>query len=218
MLHGPWWSAVVAVSLFAQAPTPPGGRLTVLTLDTADSQVLIQVGKTGLFGFAGHPHEVIATDVQGRVTFDPADLQGASVSLEIAAAALRVTGKNEPPADVGEVQRVMLGERVLDVKRFPTIVFQSRRVILRKGTLSAADLLIEGDLILHGTRRPMTILTSTTVDAAGRLTARGEFSLKQSGFGMVPVTAAGGTIRVKDEIDIQFVLKTRSPGDTRATR
>jgi hypothetical protein len=32
---------------------------------------------------------------------------------------------------------------------------------------------------------------------------------------MVPVTAAGGTIRVKDELDIQFVLRTRPSDDTR---
>jgi hypothetical protein len=52
----------------------------------------------------------------------------------------------------------------------------------------------------------------------GRLTARGSFSLKQSDFGMVPVTAAGGTVRVEDEVDVQFVLRARPPDDTRTDR
>jgi polyisoprenoid-binding protein YceI len=218
MLHGSWWSVSIAVWLIAQAPAPTGSGPTALTVDAANSRVVIQVGKAGLFGFAGHAHEVAATDVHGRVMVDPADLPHASVALEFATAALRVTGKDEPPADVGEVQRIMLSEQVLDVKRFPTIVFRSRRVSLAARTASAADLLIEGDLTLHGTTRPMTIRTSTTFDAGGHITARGSFVFKQTDFGMVPVTAVGGTIRVKDELDIQFVLRTRPSDDTRTAR
>jgi polyisoprenoid-binding protein YceI len=218
MGRGSWWSFSIAAWLITQAPGPTGSRPTVLTVDAAHSQVLIQVGKAGMFGFAGHAHEVAATDVHGRVTFDPADLQHASVSLEFPAAALRVTGKGEPPADVVEVQKVMQGEQVLDAGRFPTIVFSSRRVTVTARTASAADLLIEGDVTLHATTRPMTVRTSATFDAGGRITARGSFVLKQTDFGMVPVTAAGGTIRVKDEVDVQFVLRARPSDDTRTAR
>jgi hypothetical protein len=41
------------------------------------------------------------------------------------------------------------------------------------------------------------------------MTARGGFVLRQTEFGMQPVTAAGGTVRVKDEVQVQFVLKAR---------
>jgi polyisoprenoid-binding protein YceI len=218
MGRGSWWSFSIAAWLIAQAPVPTGSGPTVLTVDAANSQVLIQVGKAGMFGFAGHAHEVAATDVHGRVMVDPADLARASVSLEFSTAALRVTGKDEPPADVGEVQRIMLSEQVLDVKRFPTIVFRSRRVTVTARTAGTADVVIEGDLTLHGTTRPLTVRTSTAFDAGGRLTVRGSFSLKQSDFGMVPVTAAGGTVRVKDEVDVQFVLRARPSGDTRTAR
>ncbi len=218
MLHGSWWDVSVALWLLAQAPVPTGSGPTALSVDGAGSQVLIQVGKAGVFGFAGHAHEVAATDVRGQVMFDPADLSRASVSLEFAAAALRVTGKDEPPADVGEVQRVMLSDQVLDVKRFPTIVFRSRRISLAARTNTAAGFLVEGDLTLHGTTRPITIRASATLETGGRLTARGSFVLKQSDFGMVPVTAAGGTIRVKDELDVQFVLRTRPSDETRTAQ
>jgi polyisoprenoid-binding protein YceI len=189
-----------------------------LVIDGPNSQVLIQVGKAGLFGFAGHAHEVAAPEVRGRVMFDLADLTHASVSLEFAAAALRVTGKGEPPADVAKVQTVMLGERVLNVTRFPTIVFSSRRVSVAVRTTGTADVVIEGDMTLHATTRPMSIRASVTLDAGGRITARGSFVLKQTDFGMVPVTAAGGTIRVKDELDIQFVLRTRPSDESRTAQ
>jgi hypothetical protein len=42
--------------------------------------------------------------------------------------------------------------------------------------------------------------------------------LKQTDFGMVPVTAAGGTIRVKNELDIQFVLKASPANEATTSR
>ena len=209
MLHGRWWSVSFAAWLLAQSPVPSGSGPTVLTVDSANSQVTIQVGKAGVFGFAGHAHEVAAADVHGQVMFDPAELSHASVSLEFGAAALRVTGKDEPPADVGEVQRVMMSDRVLDVTRFPTISFRSRRVSIAARRVAAADLVIEGDFTLHGTTRPMMVRVSAAFDGEGRLTARGSCSLLQSDFGMVPVTAGGGTVRVRDEVEIRFVLRAR---------
>jgi polyisoprenoid-binding protein YceI len=214
MLRGWWWGVPVAVWLIGQAPGPALSGPTVLRVEAADSQVLIQVGKAGLFGFAGHAHEVAAAGVRGQVMVDPTNLSRASVSLEFAAAALRVTGKDEPPADVGEVQRVMLSDHVLDVERFPTITFRSRRVSVAAATAAGADVLINGDLTLHGTTRPTTVRTSVTFDAGGRLTARGSFSLKQSDFGMVPVTAVGGTVRVRDDVDVHFVLRARPSRDS----
>jgi polyisoprenoid-binding protein YceI len=215
MLRGSLRSVSVATWLIAHAAVQAGNNPMALVIDGANSQVLIQVGKAGLFGFAGHAHEVAAPEVHGRVTFDPADLQHASVSLEFAAAALRVTGNGEPPADVANVQTVMLSERVLNVTRFPIIVFSSRRVSVTARTTGTADVVIEGDMTLHATTRPMSIRASVTLDAGGRITARGSFVLKQTDFGMVPVTAAGGTIRVKDELDIQFVLRTRPSDESR---
>jgi polyisoprenoid-binding protein YceI len=218
MLHGPWWSVPIAAWLLAQPPVQTGSGPTVLTVDAANSQVVIQVGKAGVFGFAGHAHEIAAGDVRGLVIFDQADLSGASVSLEFEAAGLRVSGKDEPPADVAEVQRVMLSDRVLDVQRFPAISFRSKRVSVSARTATAADLLIEGDLTLHGTTRPITVHASAAFDAGGRLTARGSCPLMQSDFGMVPVTAAGGAVRVRDEVDIQFVLRARPSDASRNTR
>jgi polyisoprenoid-binding protein YceI len=206
--------AAVAVWLFGQAAVGLGP--TVLTIDAAESRVVIIVGKTGVFGFAGHAHEVVAPSVGGRVTFDPADWRRASVSLDVDASKLRVTGKGESPADVPEVQRVMLSGQVLDVTRFPKITFQSRRVSVTVRTATSADVLIEGDMTLHGTMRPMAIRVAVTLDAGGRVTARGSFSLKQTEFGMVPVTAVGGAVRVKDELDIEFVLKANPSHETHA--
>lgn len=218
MAHWSWAGALVGTWLVAQTVAPTGQGPKILTIDPADSHVTILVGKAGVLRFAGHTHEIETSAVRGRVRFDPADWPHASVSLEFDAAALRVTGKGEPASDVPAVERTMLGEQVLDVQRFPTISFRSRRVSAAFSGAHAAILTIDGDLTLHGETRPITVRTSATVDASGRVTATGTFTLKQSDFGMVPVAAAGGTIRVKNEINIRFVLTANPATDTTASR
>jgi polyisoprenoid-binding protein YceI len=218
MLHKSLWGATFAMWLIAQAVAPAGRGPTVLTIDPGESRVTILVGKAGMMSFAGHVHEVVAPAVRGRVTFDPMDWPHASVSLEFDAAALRVTGKDEAAADVPVVENTMRSAKVLDVEHFRTITFQSRRVSVVIGAAGPAALTIDGDMTLHGTTRPMTIRASASLDTSGRVTATGAFTLKQTDFGIVPVTAAGGTIRVKDDIDIQFVLKGSPANDKTNSR
>ncbi len=180
----------------------------VMTIDAASSRVEISVGRSGVFGFAGHNHEVIAPAVSGRVSFDPADWTRSSVSVKFDASALKVTGKGDPPQDVPKVQEVMLSDQVLDVKRFPAISFESRSVSARPHGAGAFDLVIEGDLTLHGVTRPLTVRATSNLDPRG-MTVRGAFAIKQTDFGMEPVTAAGGTVRTKDEVGVQFAIAAR---------
>lgn len=177
-----------------------------LQIDAGRSHVTIDVGKAGVLGFAGHIHEVAARSVRGTVTLDPADWQQSAVVLEFDASALQVTGKGESPADVPKVQQVMLSDRVLDAARFPAVAFRSRRISIVGGRIGAADLQIEGDLTLHGVTRPLSVRAHAILDGPDMLTTRGAFALRQSDFGIEPVTAAGGSIRVKDAVDVQFVL------------
>ena len=203
--HG-WggWVFLTWLSMQSAGGLTQGPQL--YTIDAATSHVLIQVGKTGMFGFAGHAHEVVAPSVTGRVSVEPNDWQRSSVSLEFKAGALTVSGKGEPPADVPKVQQVMLSEQVLDVKRFPTVAFRSRRVSAAPPATDGLALTIDGDLTLHGVTRPLTIHARATVQA-DRLTARGTFVIKQTDFGIRPVTAGGGTVKVKDEVQVEFVLE-----------
>jgi hypothetical protein len=118
MFHVRLVSPLFAASLLAQAVAPAARGPIVLAIDSKASQVVIEVGKSGVLSFAGHRHEVVA-EAQGSVTFDPDNWQRSSVELKFDTGSLRVTGKGEPAADVPEVQRVMLSEQVLDA--FPLI-------------------------------------------------------------------------------------------------
>ena len=56
-----------------------------------------------------------------------------------------------------------------------------------------------GDLTLHGTSRPLTLVV---VRRDGR--CRGTVSIRQRDFGIQPISIAGGTVKVKDEVHIDF--------------
>jgi polyisoprenoid-binding protein YceI len=192
-----WLTA--SVGLVIPPPAPP----EVLKIE-GTSRVVIHVGKAGAFGFAGHAHEVVAP-VTGSVTVDPTDLARSAVLLEFDSASLRVTGEGEPAQDVPEVQRVMVSNRVLDVTRYPKIVFRSRRVTSSGRAGDSLNLSVEGDLSLHGTTKPCVVPVRVRL-AEGSLTAEGTTTLKQSNFGIQPITAGGGTVRVKDELGITFTV------------
>jgi polyisoprenoid-binding protein YceI len=174
-----------------------------------ESAVRIHVGKSGLFGFAGHEHEVVAPAAGGTVVADPADLARSSVTVSFDAAALEVTGEGEPAKDVPKVQAKMVGPEVLDAARFQSITFRSRSVAGREVGAGVYELQVTGELDLHGVSRSMTLPLRVEL-AAGTLTATGKTTLRQTDFGMKPVSAGAGTVKVKNEIGVDFRIVARA--------
>lgn len=179
------------------------------TVVAEDSAVRVHVGKSGVFGFAGHEHEVVAPSVQGTVIADASDLSRSSVTLSFDAAALKVTGEGEPAQDVPKVQETMVGPKVLDAARFPLVRFRSRSVAGKETSPGVYDLQVTGDLDLHGVARTLTLPMRVEV-AAGRLTATGKTVLRHSDFQMKPVSAGAGTVKVKNEIGVDFRIVARA--------
>jgi polyisoprenoid-binding protein YceI len=187
-----------------------GAPLT-FAVDTAQSRVVVQVGRSGVFGFAGHNHEVVAPVREGRVVADPGDLARSSVSAVFQSASLKVSGSGEPADDVPRVQDVMQGPQVLDPSRFPEIAFQSRKVSGRAVSETVFEVQVTGDLTLHGVTRSITV--PLRVELAGDvLTATGRATLRHDWFGMEPVSAGGGTVKVKNELGIDLRIVARRAG------
>lgn len=197
----------LAVALFLAGPAPAGAAGRSYVVDSTASALTIRVGRAGLFGFAGHEHEVVAPRLEGTVLADPEDLSRSSVALRFEAAALTVTGKGEPADDVPKVQARMVGPELLDVTRFPAITFQSRKVSGRLVAPGRYELQVTGDLALHGTTRSVTL--ALRVELSGDdLTASGELSLRHTDFDMKPVSVAG-VVKVRNEIEVDYRIVAR---------
>lgn len=178
-------------------------------LDTGRSRVTVEVSKAGALSFvAGHSHKIEAP-LRGTLSVDPEDPERASAAFEVRAGDLVVMEEGEPAKDVPKVQETMMSERVLDVSRYPAITFQSRAVKIAQKRGQTVELLVTGDLTLHGTTRSITVPVHAVLASAG-LTAQGTFEVRQSDFGMKPVSVAGGMVSVKDEIRIRFAIAAGS--------
>lgn len=179
-------------------------------IDAERSRAVIAVGKAGALAFAaGHTHEVLTSAITGVVNVETARLAQSTVQLTIDTAALRVTGKGEPAEDVPEVQRVMLSDKVLDVHRYPTIAFESTGLTVDKQTPTAADLALAGQLNLHGVTRSLTVPVHVEFTTPDTFTCRGHLRVKQTDFGIAPVSVAG-VVKVKDALDVEFTIVARS--------
>jgi len=161
-----------------------------------------------VFGFAGHTHGVTADRFEGRVDADPDDLARSSVELSFEASGLTVSAQGEPEGDAPKVQEVMAGSKVLDVSRFPAIRFRSRQVSGRRAADGAYELQVAGEVSLHGVSRAVTLPVRVELSGA-TLTASGRTALAQPPFGIEPVTAGGGTVKVKNEVAVECRIVAR---------
>ena len=91
----------------------------------------------------------------------------------------------------------MLGAQVLDAEHFPDIHFQSTEI----ETKGSDHWVVKGTLDMHGQSHPVAV-DVTLKDGV----YRGSATLKQSGFGIKPVSVAGGTVKVKDEVKVEFEI------------
>ncbi len=174
---------VAAVNLAAQ--TRP--------VDVGASRVTIYAYRAGLFSRLADNHEIEAPVAEGSI-----DQVSRWIKLRFDARRMRVvdpklgTGKRE------QVQERMAGPDVLDVNRFPDITFDSTSIVDEAdGTLR-----VQGTLHLHGHVHEVTGMASRT--GAG---FSGHFTISQHDFGIKPVSVAGGTVRVKDELSVEFQIR-----------
>ena len=162
-------------------------------VDTQQSVMTVHVYKSGVFSAFGHNHEIAAPIAEGSF-----DEEKPAVELRVDARQLRVLDKDVSAKDRAEIQETMLGPKVLDSQKFPEIVFRSNHV----ERLGDGKWAIEGSLTLHGQTQPVRVQVE---GQSGHY--RGWAQLKQKDFGITPVVVAGGTVKVKNEIRIEFDVR-----------
>jgi hypothetical protein len=165
-------------------------------IDAEKSTLTVYVYKSGLFSALADDHIVDAPLANGTID----DVSPWSVSIDVRAADLRVRDPNLSASKRAEVQTRMVGPEVLDVERFQSIAFEST-AIQPKG---ADSWTVAGRLTIHGQTRDVAFATTRT---NGRY--RGSVTLKQRDFGINPISIAGGTVKVKDEVKIEFDVVAR---------
>ena len=178
-------------------------------IDPKGSTLKVRAFATGMLSAFGHNPTIAIPDFQGEIQFGSDTLEDASLRIVIQARSLVVTD-DISAKDREEIERRM-HEEVLEADGFPEIIYECPRVssVLQPGE-GLYSVSLNGELALHGITRSQPVAARVTLKG-DRLRATGECSICQSGYGIRPVSAAGGTVKLKDELKLSFDISARKP-------
>src|SRR5215510_11260183 len=180
-------------------------RTRTYTIAPSESNFWVFVGKTGLFSGLAHDHEIGVKSFGGRVVVSDAGASGGSLELDIDAKSLIVLDKKPGEEDKKKIFNAMHNE-VLESGSHQKITFKSVSVSDVKQTGNDNySLVVNGDLTLHGVTKRIAVPVAATITPQ-QLRANGKYTLKQSDYGIKPYSAAGGTIKVKDDVVVNFSI------------
>jgi len=192
---------------YAVEPTPrPEDAIVRYVIATRGSTFAVRAFATGLLSSFGHNPTIAIPDFTGDVFLNLDAVENSSMRMVIDSASLAVTN------DISEKDRQEINRRmhedVLETDSFPQIAYESSRLSASKIGEGQYWIAISGSLTLRGVTRSQPV--SARVSLIGDiLRATGELTVRQSDYGIEPVSAVGGTIRLKDELKLSFDISAR---------
>jgi polyisoprenoid-binding protein YceI len=193
-----------AEAINAAPENVPGAPAAVAyRIDSGQSKFIVRALVGGLLSSFGHNHTIGIREFTGEANITPNSIAPASMHLTIKADSLAVLDKVSA-SDKQEIETKMRNE-VLETGQYATISFKSTNISADKTAEGQYDIQIWGDVTLHGVSKSIWFKGQMTLNG-NTLRSKGEFALRQSDFKIKPVSAAGGTIKVKDELKFSFEI------------
>jgi polyisoprenoid-binding protein YceI len=173
-------------------------------IDRGASRFTVRAFATGMLSALGHSPTIAIRDFSGEVRLEPAP----SLQLHVRADSLEVTD-DIPTKDRREMERVM-HQDVLQSSKYPEILYETTAASLNELSEGRWQANLVGNLTLRGVTRGQNIALQAT-RMGDLLRASGELTLLQSNYGIKPVSVAGGTLKLKDELKLTFDIVARKP-------
>ena len=192
---------IMVASLLLVATVGAQSKSRTYTIVTSESSFWVFVEKTGLLSGLAHDHEIGVKSFAGRVVVPEAGAGGGSLELDVNAQSLMVLDK-KPSEDKKKIYTSMHSE-VLESAKYQKITFKSVSVSDLKQTGNGYNFTLNGDLTLHGVTKRIAVPVSATITPQ-QLRATGKYTLRQTDYGIKPYSAAGGTVKVKNEVVVHF--------------
>ncbi len=194
-------NVVLAADPAAEAALGPGG------VDTAASRAYVLVDKRRL----GHKHGVEgrikegvirlgATQDAGKIVFDMSTFVA---DTDAARKYVSLDGSIKK-SEQDEVTATMTGKSTLDVRTYPTATFdiKSATRLAAKSTDGDPQYQLDGEFSLHGKKNALKVVAEVEEEKDGKVRLVGNFTIKQTDFGITPYSAVGGLVSVADALKI----------------
>lgn len=196
-----------------QVPLP--ANTPVWRIAPAESSLRILVYRGGTMARLGHNHVISSTDIQGQLWRGPT-LESSGFEITVPVNTLivddnvaRAEEGDDFPINVSEDAKAgtkanMLRPTLLDGERFPEISIRATRI-----TGSATSPEVVASMRVKDQTREIR-LPVTLSEAHGALAIQGSLEIRQSDFGITPLSLAMGALTVQDTVKIKFRLVAKS--------
>lgn len=203
-----------APAIAAAQPVAASSSAKMYQVDPAASTLHILVYRGGPMARLGHNHVVSSQNLHGSV-WQGSSLESSGFDITVPVNDLvmddnsaRAAEGEDFPLNVSEdakqgTKANMLRDTLLDAARYPEIRITSVRV---QGDANA-PVVIAALRIRDQTRQVTVPVTLQTTNAGLRV--RGAFEIKQTDFGITPLSIAMGALQVVDAVTIKFDLLAR---------
>jgi len=178
----------------------------IFIIDKSASRFTVQAFATGLLSSFGHNPTIGIRDYEGVIQFTPETFANASVRMSLSTTGVDLLDEMKN-SDRKQLEQAMYGQ-VLDVDHFPTASYESNDVKVDKPPSGPILVHVNGTLNFHGVTQNQP-LQARIVELGSMLRISGEFGIRQSDFGIKPVSFAAGALRLKDEVKFKFELVAR---------
>ena len=174
--------------------------------DAKSSKFTVQAFATGLLSGFGHNPLIAIRDFDGEVQFVPGSYEKIFVRMSVKTSTFEPLG--DMKRDDRQKMESMMRDEVLQIEQFPTALFESTEIKAREIGDGLLDARAAGDLTLHGVKR-QHVFDVRVSNMGTILRASGAFSLLQSDYAISKVSLAGGALRLKDELKLNFEVVAR---------
>ncbi len=161
-------------------------------VDTGRSTITVRVQRAAVLGISARDYWIDAPIASGKI-----DDAGARVELTIETA--KMTIKPDPNVSSRVRDRVQgeMDSITLEPDKYPEIVFRSTHI----GPGSDGKIKVEGTITAHGVSRTINFDVNRDGESYS-----GHLSLKQTDFGMKPISLGAGIIHAEDLAEIDFKI------------
>jgi polyisoprenoid-binding protein YceI len=178
-----------------------------------DDRIVVHVLKRGLLAAFAHDHRFEVTGWRATLEMAEGDPATASVDVILEAGSLRDGEERLSEADRRKVDAQAAGPEVLDAPHHPSIEFRSTGFRPAAGDAPGRIAgTLRGDLVVRGRSAPLEVKVEASRQGGG-WSVRGSARLRQSDLGIEPFSGFGGTIGVRDEVEVEIgmILRPRVP-------
>lgn len=182
------WVTLLCSTFLAAIPIQARER----SIDTGRSTITVRVQRAAVLGISAHDYWIDAPIATGKI-----DETDARVELTIETAKMTIKPDSNVSARARDRIQGEMDSITLEPDKYPEIVFQSTHI----APVSDGKIKVEGTLTAHGVSRTINFEVNRAGDSYS-----GHLSLKQTDFGMKPISLGAGIIHAEDLAEIDFKI------------